>query len=131
MMDAALEAFFARYLDAWNALDPVRIAAHYTVPAAIADRGGLQVFDSVEALGAKFHADCTMLRAAGFVAADFEAGTSRALGAAAVAVDLGCRMRWGAGERAFRSIYLCQRRDEGWAIFAAQAYEEADGARTP
>ena len=121
----SLRALFERYRDAVNTFDPGQIAAHFTVPAAITDAGGPQVFGSIGALTAKLTAYCDHFHQIGYVDAEFEVGHFRPLGPTSAVVDLGWRIETTGDPVAFRSIYLCQKVEGQWRIFAAEAYKPA------
>ena len=122
-MSDALQKFFISYRDAFNAFDARRIAEHFTIPAALSDDGGPQVFMSFEALVEKFETYCRYFHEIGYVDGEFETAAVKQLDASSVMTELQWRLDTTSETRHFRSVYLCQQVDDRWKIFCAQAYQ--------
>lgn len=114
--------FFEQYREAWNALDWKRIAEHYSVPSAITDRDGSQVYATDDALIAKFRRDCESMGERGFDGCSYTVALHYQLGPDAAAVDLDWQIQASFGPLAFRTLYVCRNTSTGWRIDAAHAY---------
>ena len=120
-------AFFARYRDAFNALDGEAVAALYAEPAAIAQNGSVTHWPDRAAVAANMAALCAQYRGRGFVAAAFALQQHLPLGAHDAVVTLQWRIEWAGAAPAsvFDTAYHLTRTPQGWRVLLCTAFEEA------
>ena len=121
-MSETLTQFFEQYREAWNVLDWNWIAGHYSVPCAISDADGPQVYTGHDQIVAKFQRGCELLKERGFGGCSFAVTLRHQLGSEAAAVDLDWQIEATSGPLTFRTLYVCHNTNTGWRIYAAHAY---------
>jgi len=122
-MPEELSLFFQSYQDGWDAFSGDAIASHYRMPVSIIDGDGLRSYTEQEDLISKFEANCIAFQQLGYRRAKFHVGYFRQNSEISATIDLGWRIYLEAGERDFRTTYMCAKVDKTWSIISAVAYE--------
>ena len=118
-----MEVLFQKYTAAFDSLDATAIARLYTLPCAVSDGDGPNVFSTVEALTEKFESNCQMMRAMGYASSDFNILNITNMGDLACEVQVGWRVHTQSSVIEFRALYICHLIESDWFIFNANVYQ--------
>lgn len=117
-----LLGLFRTYTAAFDGFNPESIAKQYTLPCAISDSDGNQVFNTLESLVEKFQANCDAMKNIGYHSASFEIQSEKRLGDNARAVDIKWTIHTRSQKIPFRTLYICHLQQDEWRIFSANVY---------
>jgi hypothetical protein len=124
MTRAAAQAFFARYRDAFDALDGDAVAGFYDLPCAISQAGATTVWSEREAVADNMRRLCALYRSRGYQRAEFELGHVEPMGEASGFVHVHWRIVCAGGEdQRFSTGYTLLRKHD-WKIAHVSAWDE-------
>lgn len=117
-----IKELFDTYTDAFNQLDATAIARCYTLPCALKDGDGQQVFNETEDLLAKFEKNCRSMRGMQYQSATFEIVELSDLGQEGKSVTVKWCINTSNTNFEFNSLYICHKEENQWRIFVANVY---------
>ena len=120
--NVTITKLFESYTEAFDALDPVKIAQMYRLPCAVTDGDGVQTFNDVKSLTDKFTKNCAQMRNFGYQRAKFNILRREDLSQTQVAVYVGWCIETETSKLTFRTLYVCHFIDKAWRIFSANVY---------
>lgn len=120
-----VKELFERYLQAFDAHDAAAISSLYTLPCALSDGAGQDVFTDKEPLVARFQQVCTQLQGMGYKGSEFNILKQEAMGPAACAVTVGWKTHFQNSETEYRGLYICHKVEEDWRVFTAHVFAGA------
>lgn len=118
-----MEDFFKEYTEAFDTFDAISIARLYSIPCAISDGDGEQVYSESNELISKFSSNCDAMRSMAYKYAKFNILGEQDLGQSAKAVTVGWRIYLENSEIEFRTLYVCHFINGLWQIFTAKVYQ--------
>jgi hypothetical protein len=118
-------AAFRRYTEAFQTLEPQRMAAHFNEPAIMISPQGVIGLPNAAAVEQAYGRVMAELPARGYARTEFSPLTERKLGRDLVMVSGNCAWKDGAGEeiQPFGITYTLQRADGTWRIVVAAIHE--------
>ncbi|MEM0911187.1 MAG: hypothetical protein AAGJ37_09445 [Pseudomonadota bacterium] len=124
-MRASVEAFFKKYVKAWDSFDADSIATFYRLPCAISDSDGVRTYSDAAELRKKFEKNYNDMYGFGYKSARFNILNQSNLSQDQVAITVGWRIKTETQKLEFRTLYICHLLNDAWLIVSANIYPES------